>query len=165
MIVDLYTLKPLPLEIRTTFELVAWPYGEHFEVFKKQMQSLFVFRYEDTEMEDGGKDINFPINFELDRKPSLAFKSKVAISGDELKVIPWPANKREGSRLLDRLDSDPVTKDRMAWLCWNVPGDVEVWNSEQIKFTPRYEFIKSCTEKGKCYEMDETLKPRQGKNK
>jgi len=160
MIIDLYTFKPLPLSMRTTFELMAWPYGEHRAVFEKQMRDLYAFRYEDSEMVDGDRDINFSLNFKIanDLKyPFLGFFNKLAVSNSELKIIPWPADDQKGYSLLEKLDEDEVAKDRMAWLAWNVPGEVDIWNSERIKFTPRYELLKNCIERGRCYEQDKNL--------
>jgi hypothetical protein len=160
MIIDLYTFRPLPEIFRTTFELPAWPYGEYRHVFEEFMRELSAFRYEDNEIKDGDRDINFSLNFKISNKPNypfLAFFNKVAVSNEELKVIKWPADDQKGYKLLEKLDRDPTAQDRMAWLSWNVPGDVEIWDSERIKFTPRYEHLKDFTEKGKCYQPDDSL--------
>lgn len=157
MIISMYSREKFPLNLRTEFELVAWPYNQDYKhLFIKQMQDLTVFRYEDNEFDEGGRNIGYPINIgPIDNSEFTAYYNWVAVSNDRLKVIPWPADRPEGADLLAKLDNNSVTKDRMAWFFWNAPVIVKNWNSltiqRQILEDQLYEF---CDKKG-CYNYSQ----------
>jgi hypothetical protein len=162
MIVYMYHFIPLPIEIRSSFELPAWPYSDdpEFEkIFEDYMKSLKVFRYEDNVLEDGDLDTNYSINFEVEEIefPFNAFFSSCAISNEELKIIDWPQDNKKGSNLMKKIKENKIQSDLKAWFNWNVPMSITGWTPEYIRREIRYEYVDGCNEKSGCWSADTTL--------
>lgn len=125
----MYSFRPFPEELRTTFELPDWPHwprdSEQFATFRNYMQKLTVFHYDDSDIDPrSGKDTN-PIFFDFERGENFfpykepIFLNGVHVSSNELKVFEWPRD--EHSHLMDKIKNKSKYDDMMAWRYWNVP--------------------------------------------
>jgi hypothetical protein len=153
----MYSYKPLPLEVRTSFDLQAWPYNDrHKHLFIDYMKSLTVFRYEDDETEDGSRIIAYPINIEKPTgdKPFEAYYSSCAVSNKNLSIIAWPNDKPEGQDLMDMIDLHPIGKDRKAWFEWNIPVNVLSWTNSMIVRKEITSKIDNCAVSRGCSEYE-----------
>jgi len=152
MLVTLYSREPLPLEIRTTFDLQAWPYNpEHSHLFYDYMKKLTIFRYEDDQFTDGGKDIGHPLNIDKPSGPFpfQAYYSYCALSNSTLTIMNWPADNPEGYAMLKKLDEHPIGKDRKAWFYWNAPVTINDWSDLLISREIDYSNLEEhCEDRG-----------------
>jgi len=116
MFAQIYTLKPLPREARTQFELPEDPYadpGEDLELALKYLRDLGVFFYRDEEYHSG-VIIDPEIGEEMvDREGFIGYKYLVDLDPDTFKVLEWDdANAR---RVRERVE---LHGDNYSWLIW-----------------------------------------------
>ena len=132
MQIDLWHKDPLPLDLRNTFELPAWPYTEDkefFKIFLDYMHKYSILRYHDTALSDGGKNIDYPFTFykvgedEYNdvKGPVYIYYSRVAVDDNEFRVQTWPMDRVSDAdqKWLHSIKHHPVSGDMMAWSFWN----------------------------------------------
>jgi len=130
MQIDLWHKDPLPLELRTSFELPAWPYTEDkefFQIFLDYMQKYTILRYQDTALSDGNKNVDYPFTFiqvgeeEEIKGPIYIYYSRVAVDDQEFKVQRWPMDRIADAdpKWLSKIKKHPVSSDMMAWSFFN----------------------------------------------
>lgn len=149
MDVRIHHNRKLPLEIRATFELPAWPYTqnpEHLELFEKYLRSLHVIRYDDShsdpnslkydfafilnDIEVGGENHVFPID---------GYFSRVAVHPDTFKVLSWPRNRDHDAdpQWLENVENNPISGDMLAWSHFNKKIRIHENTQKWIRWEPR----------------------------
>ncbi len=152
MNITMYSFRPLADNLRTEFELPAWPYTkntEHFEIFKNYMLENLVFYYTDSDVEaPDGRKLSYPHFFGFETEglewPIQAFMNNVSVDSN-FKVMQWPQDKGE-TPLLTKLKACPVSSDMMAWSQWNVPVKVSAVNGISITREIMYEYLDPRTQ-------------------
>lgn len=147
MQIIMHSKKPLPNEIRGTFELPVWPYrngpgADTPHEFRDYLKALTVFRYQDDYFEEGtgnyldailipDEDGVWPHQWEGSIK---CFEHQLWVdSSDEtftLKIIEWPNDRSEGHQLHDSIKK--ATGDSFAWGSFN--KSVEIFNVRPSTF-------------------------------
>lgn len=166
MKITIYHFQPLDIDVRSNFELPAWPYTDdpdHMELFNDYLKSLTVLRYQDTILKIGNENVNYPINYEVTNdlpNPFMAFRSTLAVDDETFKIKPWPPSvKREP--LYPVLKEDAVMGDLLAWFEWNLPVEVSHWDEQNIKFRRMEEFIQSHEQNTKCHKDVAHMTPEE----
>jgi hypothetical protein len=172
MQITLYSYKPLEVNIRSEFELPAWPYTknpEHFKLFEDYMRYLTVFYYADSDVIVAGRDVSYPLYIKpegwegvLTPPKDIAWLNSVYVD-KEYKPIKWPQDRPDGNFLVEKMKVNDIAKDMFAWSEWNVPV-------KDIEFTPnsirRHVITESLDpelcNKGKCFESKLGLVSRIG---
>lgn len=130
MQIDLWHKDPLPLELRESFELPAWPYTEDkdfYQIFLDYMHQYTILRYQDTAIMDGDNNIDYPFTFvrvgedEEVKGPVYIYYSRVAVDDSEFKVQKWPMDRTADAdkKWLSRVKKHAISGDMMAWSFWN----------------------------------------------
>lgn len=133
--VSMYSLNPLPMELRSTFELPVWPYSQadgsmpaELAAYFKQY-SIFYYRDEITKGNELRPGLVTPgINFET---PIDCYRHSCYIDygNRTFKIVPWwPQCSREFV-----MAEVQRTGDRMAWTGFNEPRILKGFNSRFIK--------------------------------
>ena len=165
MNITMYSFRPLADNLRTEFELPAWPYTkntDHFELFKNYMKDNLVFYYTDSDVESpDGRRLSYPHFFEFVTEgvewPITAYMNNVSVDSN-FKVMQWPQDKGE-TPLLVKLKKCPVSKDMMAWSSWNVPVKVSAVNGISITREIMYEYLDTNTQcESECRMPEEGVK-------
>ncbi len=168
MNITMYSFLPLADNLRTEFELPAWPYTkdkEHFELFKNYMLDNLVFYYTDSDVEaPDGRKLSYPHFFGFETEgikwPLQAFLSNVSVDSN-FKVMQWPQDKGE-TPLLTKLKECPVSKDMMAWSQWNVPVKVSEVNGISITREIMFEYLDPRTQmESRCRKPEADVRINQ----
>ena len=169
MNITMYSFRPLADNLRTEFELPAWPYTknpEHFELFKNYMLDNLVYYYTDSEVEaPDGRRLSYPHFFGFETEgvewPLLSFMNNVSVDSN-FKVMQWPQDKGE-TTLLTKLKACPVSKDMMAWSSWNVPVQVSKVNGMSITREIMYEYLDPRTQcDSECRDAEQDVRIKKG---
>lgn len=139
MIVKLYSFKPLPLDIRGTFDLKAWPYNEeHFETFAEYMRENEIFRYEDSSPagQDGKESINaicIPLHHLKIKQIQESdfgvpgFRSQCVVDPTTLQIVKFPEVVRKSAQYNGRAISEYYGDDWM-WEEFNLEVNISGYN-------------------------------------
>lgn len=145
MYLKLHSKKPLPQEIRGTFELPVWPYregpGQTPVELRDYLKKLTVFRYEDDYTggpsgmyayaimipdEDGTWAQDWP-------GPIECYEHLLWVDNDTLEIIKWPNDNPQGFALHAKIVKE--TGDNYAWGAFNKKVELRACNSQVIVYT------------------------------
>ena len=160
MLITMYSLEKFPNEVRSEFELPVWPYSNEegdYEEFQKYMHELTVFRYADSDMEVDGRDVSMPLTNLLAKEediPFMAFVNSVYVD-DDFVPIKWPAWQDKHNPLIQKLASNPITSDMLAWTNWNTPVEIIYYTNLSIQRRVLEEYLdEDLKHVGKCWKPD-----------
>lgn len=129
MLIQLFSKRPLPQELRSTFELPCWPYregpgGQIPVELRDYLRKYSVFRYEDDYPGDRGQysyailipddDGVWPSDF---KSPINAYQHTLYVHNETLEIIKWPNDRPEGFELHRKIVEG--TGDNFAWAEFN----------------------------------------------
>lgn len=157
MQIKIYSIEPLPYELRGEFELPIWPYFHGPGIIPKQLLEYFqkykIIRYQqDYGKYPSGIMIPGPDGEDYSKrdKPFDAFCTHGWIDDDDLKAMKWPMTDHEGNpvgsdglALREKIrnqifEKTGVKDDDWAWAQWNYPVVIGQINSRMVKLLDGY---------------------------
>jgi hypothetical protein len=134
--VSFYSWNPLPMELRSTFELPSWPYPDDSGIIPQDVDEYFrkysIFYYRDSIshknklrqglIATGSENIKLP-------HPGYYHSCYIDIEMRTFAIVPWWS---QCSRQFV-LDTEKLTGDRMAWTAFNESRVIKGFNSRMIK--------------------------------
>lgn len=132
-----YSTEPLPLSLRGTFELPAWPYyNGNAKDIPKELIDYFK-KYKIVHYQDDY--VKFPSGIVIDppQTPFIAFLSSGWVDDSDLKIIEWPMNAPPGMSVNYRLQEkiNKKTGDNWAWGEFNSIYQIDSVSPQRVKLT------------------------------
>lgn len=137
--VKMYSLRPFPHSLRSSFELPEWPYFNGVDnpppnKFVQYLRDLGVVHYQDDYPKSKYAILIDQPDFSFrGMKPTLMYFNFCQIDDDNLKIIKW-SNK---GRPELRQKIHEVTGDDFAWYDWNSEIEVLEVSSTKVVCAPR----------------------------
>lgn len=142
----IYSTEPLPIELRSKFELPAWPYYfGNTDVIPQELMDYFevlnIVRYQDDVTK-------YPTGLVMPFAPEgqfYGFFSSGWLDDDNWNIIKWPMDAPPGMSVNKRLHKKIVDKtgDDYAWGEFNTIVNVVSMDTQRVKLGPISEEIKN----------------------
>jgi len=151
----------LPDDIRSNFELPAWPYTdnpEHYQLFIDYLTKLTVFWYEDDSVNGDGVGVD-PIVLHnhlqhASKEGGLCFHYTVYVDDNTFRVKQFPLSMLNKDKGLKQLSE--AKGDTNAWLDFDIPGDMsELKDDGRHIFKKRTEYLKPC--ENQCDKLEKVF--------
>lgn len=156
MQIRIYSINPLPDELRGTFELPAWPYynGNATDIPKELVeyfQKYSIIRYQDDY-------VKYPVgivvpyqgkDYSNERSAFPAYLSAAWLDNENLSIIKWPYDDPRGHSLRAKIQD--TIGDDFAWSIWNREVMVTRMTLSMVKLLSGYK-----PQRGKNAKFDET---------
>ena len=86
--------------------------------------------------------------------PFMAFVNSVYVD-DDFVPIKWPAWQDKHNPLIQKLASNPITSDMLAWTNWNTPVEIIYYTNLSIQRRVLEEYLdEDLKHVGKCWKPD-----------